>query len=147
MESNCSATKPRCLWGFVKRNSLLITTCSALITLCLFLFTLFYEIYLESQIQVINDSTFVGEVVGKESNNSILGFGNRLHIIGEFIENDEVIQIDRTFRVSQNWYNKFSVGDRICHPYPQYRTVMEMVEHERYVSITFNKRRNCQCLN
>lgn len=37
----------------------------------------------------------------------------RLHIVGEYLYNDETVQIDRTFVVSKYLYDKFEIGDTI----------------------------------
>jgi len=70
---------------------------------------------------LINNPTFKGEVVGKES---IRRTGtltpitryieHRLHIVGEYIYDNELVQVDRVFIVPRYLYNKFDIGDLIC---------------------------------
>ena len=139
------------LMNFINRHFLKIFVFFAVILTCMFV--LFYHVRLEMQIQVINNPTFVGEVVGKESLNhfSVLGIPIRrqLHIVGEYVEDDVVIQVNRTFRVSRYWYDKFNVGDLICHcnSDPRYVIGVNVEERVHYVSFMFYRRRNCFCHN
>jgi len=84
--------------------------------------TAFYQNHLENQISIVDNPTFSGEVAGKESITRNAGMWflgqhttHRLHIIGQYIEGDETIYIDRVFTVSAYWYNKFEIGDLIYH--------------------------------
>ena len=127
----------------------------ALITLAFILIALvLYEIHLENQFQVVNNSTFVGEVINKESTTRSAGVGiwnqhttHRLHIVGEYIEDGVVVHVDRVFIVSRYWYDRFEIGDLICHPYPPYVTEVELTEGVGHVSFNFNRRRNYSCLS
>ena len=71
---------------------------------------------------VIHDPTFVGIVVDKETRREHLMFTGpgflvyRLHVIGEFVENGETVQVDRWFSVSRRMFNQFRIGDTIPHP-------------------------------
>jgi len=70
---------------------------------------------------VINNPTFTGEVVGKDTVVRHYGFTMtpvtefRLHIVGEYIKNDKTIYVDRFFTVSRFIYSHFGTGDIICH--------------------------------
>jgi len=75
---------------------------------------------LKNEINIIYNPAFVGEVVDKESfrlNPLVMfPFGSmryQLHIVGEFIEDNETIQLDRVFTVSHSVYNRFEIGDII----------------------------------
>jgi hypothetical protein len=72
-------------------------------------------------IEIINHWSFVGEVVERESkkrNNMFPMYGYTMfyymYIIGEYLSNeDEVIHVDRMFRVNEEIYNRYEVGDII----------------------------------
>lgn len=74
-----------------------------------------------NQIRIVENPTFTGEVVGKESRYLFPWVGvstrqmHQLHIVGEYFNGEETIQIDRVFVVSHSWYNRFEVGDLIFH--------------------------------
>jgi len=68
---------------------------------------------------LLNNPTFIGEVVDKEFVWSG-GFStvtrhteHRVHIIGEYIYDNEVIQVDRIFIISRYLYNQFDIGDLV----------------------------------
>jgi len=81
-----------------------------------------YMVYEEGQNNVIHNPTFIGEVVGKESVVRSVG-GTwamrytefRLHIVGEYIKDNETIHVDRVFRVYREFYNRFDIGDIFSH--------------------------------
>lgn len=72
-------------------------------------------------INSIHDPTFVGTVVGKETSTGSFGtFAprftvHRMHIIGEFIEGSERIQVNHVFVVPAEMYHRFEIGDVISH--------------------------------
>ena len=84
---------------------------------------IFYAIYNHrAEIEmnnIIHNTTFTGTVVGKET--TMEGFGlagprftvHRLHIIGEYFENSERIEVDHVFVVSAQMYHRFEIGDII----------------------------------
>jgi len=86
---------------------------------------LFYlEIDDMNQIRIVDNPTFTGEVINKETS-SFPPWGGvaihqsyRLHIVGEYINGGETVQIDRVFKVSSSWYERFEVGDLIYHSPP-----------------------------
>jgi len=84
-----------------------------------------YDTHLDNRISgVINNPTFVGEVVNKESITrrvgSMTAFNqittHQLHIIGEYMEGNEVMQVDQVFTVTRRWFSKFEIGDLIYNP-------------------------------
>ena len=83
---------------------------------------IFYIVYLHNQHEIINNPTFVGEIIGKESvihrvgASGVIGVTEyRLHIAGEYIKNNKTIQVNRVFIVSADIYNQHEVGDIISH--------------------------------
>jgi len=78
---------------------------------------------LNSQLRdIINNPTFIGEVVNKESITrnarplaAIPSTTFQLHIIGAYMEGDEVIHVDQLFTITHYWYRKFEIGDLIYH--------------------------------
>ena len=70
---------------------------------------------------ILNNPSFVGEVIGREVRH-VRGMTfmsefrqHRLHIIGEFIEDNEIIKVDRIFIVSLELFNQFDEGDIISY--------------------------------
>jgi len=82
-----------------------------------------YSNHLDNQLRnIIDNPTFIGEVVNKKSisrNIGIVPFNHsityRLHIIGAYMEGDEMIHVDQVFTVTHYWYSKFETGDLIYH--------------------------------
>ena len=79
-----------------------------------------YEVRARGEINSILDNpSFVGEVIEREVRRTrgmtfMSEFTQyRLHIVGEFIEDNEIIQIDRVFIVSSELFNRFAEGDVI----------------------------------
>ena len=75
-----------------------------------------------SDIYTINNPSFVGEVIAKDSEiyqitaTSIPVIFYRLHIVGEYLSDDkEIITFDRVFYVTRQIYNRYEVGDIISH--------------------------------
>ena len=73
------------------------------------------EIYI-----LLNNPTFVGKVVDTESVSIRSGVfstfirqEHRLHIIGEYIDNNEKVKVDRAFIVLGYLYDRFGIGDLI----------------------------------
>ena len=67
---------------------------------------------------IIHNPTFIGTVVGAESTTKLVTRiwkvpVHRLHIIGEYLEGDEIIQVDRVFVVSAEIFYQFEEGDTI----------------------------------
>ena len=77
------------------------------------------EIDCRNQIKIVENPTFTGEVVGKETRyfppwaGASLYQLRQLHIVGEYFDGEEIIQIDRVFAVSASWYSRYEVGDFI----------------------------------
>ena len=88
------------------------------------LYGVLYDKHIDNQLSsVINNPTFFGEVIEKEEIIHRVGFGTfnqfttfRLHIIGEYLEDDEVILVDQVFTATSYWFNRFEIGDLIYHP-------------------------------
>ena len=72
------------------------------------------EIYI-----LINNPTFNGKVVDSRTIQHGGGLPltrhieHQLHIVGEYIYEDETVKVDRFFRVSRYLYNRFEIGDTI----------------------------------
>ena len=68
---------------------------------------------------LISNPTFEGEVVDMRAiwrGGFTLSTGYmeyRLYIVGEYLYNEEVIQVDRFFIVSRSLYERFDIGDLI----------------------------------
>jgi len=89
-----------------------------IVSLFLIIAVAVYSIHQRNQINIINDPTFVGEVVGKEATtqrSSVIRqtITYRLHITGEYIKDGETVQVDRDFIVSKELYDRFEIGDVI----------------------------------
>ena len=95
------------------------------IALCLLLLGLVaygYIRYDTGSSSIINDPTFVGEVVDKEIVLLRIGLSpatrmreHRLHIVGKYYVDDERVEVDRIFIVSAEIFNRYEVGDIISH--------------------------------
>ena len=86
----------------------------------IFIATIIYDINLRNAWEIINHPTFVGEVIGKDpvtrrhsAGMRMLHTEYRLHIVGSYRENGEIIQIDRIFVVPRFVYEEYSIGDVI----------------------------------
>ncbi|MCL2591965.1 MAG: hypothetical protein FWD82_01245 [Defluviitaleaceae bacterium] len=92
---------------------------SAMIFLALIIVIAALNFRFHNQINnTINNPTFVGEVIGKYSSSHTILIPRTqysLHIIGEYIGYNEIIQVDKVFIVSRSIYNRFSIGDIIYH--------------------------------
>jgi len=71
---------------------------------------------------ILNNPTFTGTVAGKEKTIERFtptgpGFKvYRLHIIGEYINNDdEIIEVNQTFAVSETMFLNYEIGDIISY--------------------------------
>ena len=70
---------------------------------------------------ILNNPSFVGEIIGRDIRHTrgmtfMSGFSQyRLHIVGELIEDNETVQIDRIFIVSSELFNRFDKGDVISY--------------------------------
>ena len=69
---------------------------------------------------LLSNPTFRGEVTDKEFFRRRVGFSaamklteHRLHIVGDYIYNDEIVQVNRIFIVSRYLYDRFDIGDTI----------------------------------
>lgn len=95
----------------------------AIITVCTSLIA--YGVYEEKEkrrgIEIILNSSFVGEVIEKEKIKRSYGMGGvntyyvyYMYIIGEYLsEDNEVINVNRNFQVDNDLYNRYQVGDII----------------------------------
>jgi len=69
---------------------------------------------------IIHNPTFTGTVVETEITTQLITKVwripvHRLHIIGEYIKDDEVIQVDHVFVVSAEMFYRFEEGDIVSH--------------------------------
>lgn len=101
-------------------NSKIIESTLVAIAILAAITIIIVSINLSNKNDIIYDPTFVGEVVGKETKKRAASAAGimryteyRLHIIGEYIENDKIIQIDRSFIVSEELFNSLDIGDPI----------------------------------
>ena len=101
----------------IDKKDIIIVVASVLLIIVM----VFYRNYIDNQINIIDNPTFVGKVVEKKSIIRFTGLGlmgvkeYRLHITGKYIEDNEIIQIDKVFVVSADLYNQFDIGDTITH--------------------------------
>ena len=108
--------------AFIDKNEdTIFYLCITILVIGVTIAAFLYDIHLDNQISsVIDNPTFIGEVVNKESTTRNLGFGRynqimtyRVHIIGEYMDGGEVIHVDRVFEITRRWYNMLEIGDLI----------------------------------
>ena len=100
----------------IKKEALILAIIALLI------YTIYSYISWSEANNIIHDPTFVGVVIGKETVVERLGITpkpgitiRRLHVVGEYIRDDVVIQVDRVFTVSEEMFYRFEVDDLILH--------------------------------
>ena len=104
-------------------NTIFIIVVS-LISILLLIYALYSQRELDNFNNIIHNPTFTGMVVGAErSMERITMIGTRfpvyrLHVIGEYIKGDEIIQVDRIFVVPEEMFNQFEIGDTIIQQTP-----------------------------
>jgi len=102
-----------------KTKNVLIAVFSILAFALVIGFSVYFYDDAMADIEIINDPSFIGEVVGKRTFFSRFGTASmpvrnyELHIIGSYIENDEEIAVDRKFLVPRYLFEKFEIGDLI----------------------------------
>lgn len=105
------------------KNEKYVAIIISIIAIILTIFmTLHDERARSNELAVLSNPSFVGEVVGKESVLRHAGGGMlmrhteyRLHIVGQYLENYELRQVDRVFTVPRSFYAKYNIGDIISH--------------------------------
>ena len=91
-----------------------------IVALLIFVTVFAYEARVRNELKVLSYPTFVGEIIAKESRLQSVGMGSgmqitqfRLHIVGTYIDGDEIRQVDRVLVVPGYLYHQFDVGDII----------------------------------
>jgi len=109
----------RNLSKFIESNKIIKTVAITALFILSAVIILYY-INLNNHWEIINHPTFTGEVIGKESVTRNAGVSlimkyteYRLHISGEYTEDNRTIQIDRTFIVPSDIYNNYNIEDFI----------------------------------
>ena len=102
----------------IRREKETITAIALSLAAVLLIIYAIYSHRTENEIyDILQNPTFIGTIAGKETTTESFGLigprftVHRLHVIGEYYEDNERIELDHIFVVSAEIYYQFEIGD------------------------------------